>query len=122
LIRSRLKDRRGGWSYFPDSPHLPPDCDDLAEVLHVLIAISYPKISELVEEPIGLALQGQRIDGSIGTWIADPSDGASLSARDFMHETWGAEPDVEVMATFCVRYGSTTATALVVTSLSGPHI
>lgn len=98
LIDSRLKSRKGGWSYFPDWQHLPPDCDDLAEVLHVLIALSHPETSKLCEDPLELALHGQKRDGSISTWIADPADESSLGARDFMHEIWGSQPDAEVMA------------------------
>jgi hypothetical protein len=100
LLDSRPKNRIGGWNYFPDIPDLPPDCDDLAEILLTLLSISHPNIPELCDKIIGLALQDQKQDGSIYTWIADREDSDSVKARDHMHATWGLQPDAEVMANF----------------------
>jgi hypothetical protein len=100
LIDSRVYNRKGGWSYFPQLNDLPPDCDDLAEVLQVLVALHHPETSNLCEEPILLAINMQRDDGGIGTWIADPLDHTSLKAQSNMHSIWGSEPDLEVMANF----------------------
>jgi hypothetical protein len=100
LIDLRLHDRRGGWSYFPGIPELPPDCDDLGQVLHVLLSTDSPRIAELCDDAIELALAGQRDDGSIDTWIADPTDPASIIAKRKTQAVWGSSPDIEVMANF----------------------
>src|SRR5438874_1446790 len=37
VLESRQRDRIGGWSYFPDLRELPPDADDLAQVMQLLL-------------------------------------------------------------------------------------
>ncbi len=100
LLALKLQDRKGGWSYFPEIKDLPPDCDDLAEVIHILWSCSHPAISELCDEPISLTLDMQGEDGGFSTWIVDPSDPDSVKMQSNMHNTWGARPDIEVMANF----------------------
>ena len=75
LVSAKLKRVRGGWSYFPSLPELPPDADSLGQVLQVLVRSKYEKIDEEVSDPISLLLsQCSYDDGSFETWIVDNND------------------------------------------------
>jgi squalene-hopene/tetraprenyl-beta-curcumene cyclase len=99
LVEARVQDQRGGWRYFPDMS-LPPDCDDLGEVLHVLLETGHPGTAVLCHDAIDLACSGQRADGSIDTWIADPDDPCAVEAKTSIVAAWGPGPDPEVIANF----------------------
>lgn len=100
LIDSQPKNRIGGWNYFPAIPELPPDCDDLGEILLVLLKMAHPKISDYCDGIIKHALWGQKSDGSISTWIASPNDADSIRFREKIYSVWGSQPDTEVIANF----------------------
>lgn len=94
----KLTTRRGGWSYFPDLPELPPDLDSLAAAL-ALFAAAAPRHLPLCDEPIGVALR----DGSFATWIVAPDDDASDRARMAwgIQACWGGGTDADVVANLC---------------------
>lgn len=98
---ARLRDRLGGWSYFPDLPELPPDLDSLSAAT-LLFARAARQHSPLCEGPIDLALDGLRPDGSVGTWIVAPGDGWAQSRlmKRGIRWFWGDGADVEVCARF----------------------
>jgi len=102
VARAKLKDRAGGWSYFPGLPELPPDVDSLAAALYLFTRIA-PEYAELCQEPIRIALANQGTDGSLETWIVAPSDG--LQERQAMErgirDFWGTGADADVLARFC---------------------
>ncbi len=81
LASAKLEKVRGGWSYFPELPELPPDSDDLGQVLQVLVRGKYKKIDEAVSDPVSLLLsQCSYNDGSFETWIVDNNDTSKETA------------------------------------------
>jgi Squalene-hopene cyclase C-terminal domain len=103
LINSRSMDTAGGWKYFPTLRSLPPDADDLGQILQVLVRSKIDKISALVDEAIRLLLtQGKHPDGSLETWIVDKTDdsNSNRAVLKAIEDQWGKGPDVEVMANF----------------------
>ncbi len=101
VARSKLKDREGGWSYFPDLPELPPDVDSLSAALH-LFARAASSYTTLCDKPIALTLDGAYPDGSIETWIISPTDPPAhrKTMMRGVREYWGAGADVDVCASF----------------------
>ena len=98
ILRLKHRDVRGGWSYIPEVPELPPDADDLGQVLQVLTRHGGPALAFACEEPIRLALDGAVPDGGFSTWILDSprrSD-ADRQTRDYLNVVGGAgiHPDV----------------------------
>ncbi len=100
----------GLWSYFPGLPELPPDADDVAEVLRILlrhgaVGVHVPAARALVPQAeisacLGLAFGDcAHPDGSFETWlIPRGQDGAAARQREYARRFWGEGPDVEVMA------------------------
>jgi len=101
VAEHRLRDRPGGWSYFPGLPELPPDLDSLGAALH-LFARARPQHVSLCAEPVRWVLENFAADGSVSTWIIAPT--CSPSDRSTMERGvrryWGATTDVEVCARF----------------------
>jgi squalene-hopene/tetraprenyl-beta-curcumene cyclase len=90
----------GGWRYFPTLHELPPDADDLAQVLTLFVRLDAPQLA-LCEAPVRLLLERQSVcDGSFSTWIFD-RDGTTVGAQRMLHAVakfWGDTPDVEVIS------------------------
>jgi len=101
IAAARLRDRAGGWSYFPELPELPPDLDSLAAAVGLFARVA-PQHLPLCEEPIRLALAQRRADGGIGTWLIAPDDPPALRARmrRGIERHWGDTVDVEVCGRF----------------------
>jgi squalene-hopene/tetraprenyl-beta-curcumene cyclase len=101
VAQAKLKDRAGGWSYFPDLPELPPDLDSLSAAL-LLFARIAPEYTPLCDEPIRLALEGLMPDGSLKTWIISSKDHPKQQAcmKTAIARHWGDSADVEVYAQF----------------------
>jgi hypothetical protein len=103
LADKRLVGEGGGWSYFPMLPELPPDADDLAQVLHAFLARPNRNLPRLFDRPVELVLNHhRREDGSIETWIIDPAAEPSRQKRyrDAVERWWGRSVDSEVVANF----------------------
>lgn len=103
IIAFRMSQVRGGWSYFPGYQFLPPDTDDLAQVIQILARSKFPKINEQVDDPINLVLSfNKNQDGTFKTWILDPSDYSDFQQklRTATKNYWGdyAGRDIEVSA------------------------
>jgi squalene-hopene/tetraprenyl-beta-curcumene cyclase len=101
VARAKLKERAGGWSYFPDLPELPPDLDSLSAAL-LLFARIAPEHTALCEEPVRIALEGLTPDGSLKTWIIasrDPPE-QQTCMKEAVALHWGDGADVEVCARF----------------------
>ena len=96
VARSKLRDRAGGWSYFPDLPELPPDIDSLAAAL-LLFARTGSEHVHLCDEPLSLALAAT---GPPVTWIVAPHDprGAQEQMRTGIQRYWGNAVDAGVLA------------------------
>jgi squalene-hopene/tetraprenyl-beta-curcumene cyclase len=101
LLEMRADDVPGGWRYFPTLPELPPDADDLAEVLRLLQAVRPERVPGACGEALRLVLSvGIASDGSLRTWIVDEqrTDPATVRLRQFIGHQWGDTADVEVVA------------------------
>jgi squalene-hopene/tetraprenyl-beta-curcumene cyclase len=72
ILRLKHRDVRGGWSYLPEVPELPPDADDLGQVLQVLCRLGGPALAFTCEEGVRLALDAAEPHGGFPTWIFDP--------------------------------------------------
>ena len=98
---ARLRDRAGGWSYFPQLPELPPDLDSLAAALS-LFSRAAPQHLPLCDDPMRLALARQAPDGSLPTWILAPTNAPSQQKvmQRGVERFWGSAIDVEVCARF----------------------
>src|SRR5262249_23119746 len=72
ILRMKHRAVRGGWNYIPEVPELPPDADDLGQVLQVLCRLGGPALAATCDEGIRLLLDAQLPDGGLNTWILDP--------------------------------------------------
>ncbi len=99
IAGARVRDRAGGWSYFPGLPELPPDADSLAAALCLFQRIA-PEHIALCREPVELVLAGADADGSFETWIVAPTDAPSDRARMewAIQNCWGTGADPDVLA------------------------
>ncbi|GHO97672.1 hypothetical protein KSF_077200 [Reticulibacter mediterranei] len=91
-----------GWGYFPDLPELPPDADDLAQVMQVLLLNNRQEdVSRYCERPLRVLLEENRHnDGSFETWIIPAHNRTPEQERhaDYAANAWGMGGDVDVMA------------------------
>ena len=102
LLSTRRTDGIGGWSYFPRLIELPPDADDLAQVM---IAMLRRGRFEAVRSTCELVLEvlfndNAHADGSFETWIV-PATARSEHQRlqaQWIRKAWGNGPDPEVIA------------------------
>jgi squalene-hopene/tetraprenyl-beta-curcumene cyclase len=102
LINSRLVSGIGGWSYFPELPELPPDADDLAQVMQVLFRMGrHQEIEQFCEEPLKILLQDNyHEDGSFETWIV-PKENRTLQQKlqaEWVQKAWGEGSDPDVVS------------------------
>lgn len=103
LIDMRRPGERGGWSYFPTLPELPPDADDLAQIIQAFLAAAGENPHRWFDEPISLVLSRAREnDGLVETWILDPQvDEDRMERYRWSVAThWGRGVDPEVIANF----------------------
>jgi len=101
IVKLKASDVRGGWKYFPSLPELPPDADDLGQVIQVMVRSEYAHLSEICDDSIALLLdQGHHEDGSLETWIWDRTSDSPevLRIAEAIRTKWGDSPDREVMA------------------------
>jgi squalene-hopene/tetraprenyl-beta-curcumene cyclase len=101
LANAKVADRRGGWSYFPGLPELPPDADSLAAVLSLFLRIA-PEYVPLCDEPVEHALARAGEDGSLETWIVAATDSPQQRERMqwAIRNCWGTGTDPDVLAHF----------------------
>jgi squalene-hopene/tetraprenyl-beta-curcumene cyclase len=101
VAQAKLRDRAGGWSYFPDLPELPPDLDSLSAALHLFARVA-PEYTTLCEEAVRIAMEGLLPDGSLKTWIISSKDPKEQPTRmkQAVAIHWGDTTDVEVCARF----------------------
>lgn len=114
LIAGRLKDGIGGWSYCPTMAALPPDADDLGQVMQVLARTGN---HVLIERYAGRALnvlfdECSYDDGSFDTWIipANGDEQTRIRQKRRIRDAGRAGPTPEVIANLLFGlslYGST---------------
>lgn len=95
------RDEPGLWSYFPGLPELPPDADDVAEVLRVLVGTGQVvPVERELRSCLDLAFGQAAPDGSFGTWLIPPDHTGPIARRqrEYAVRYWGTGADVEVMA------------------------
>jgi|GEM_PF-1881739 len=63
-----------GWRYFNLYPGIPPDTDDLAQVIRLFMALDLPERDRLLESPLQLLKRNFHPEGGCYTWmLEDPS-------------------------------------------------
>ena len=100
LLRFKHPEARGGWSYLPTIPELPPDADDLGQVLRVLARIGGPALAFACDDAIRLALDAAGAQGGFPTWILEPHcrSSADRRMRAYLRVIGGAGVHPEVVA------------------------
>ena len=102
LLGKRCADSTGGWCYFPDLPELPPDADDLAQIMQVLLKYGHLDwLKDHCETPLSVLLRdNMHDDGSFETWIIPAVNRSSDQERQvaWAKNAWGIGADCEVMA------------------------
>ena len=102
LLSKQCSDSTGGWSYFPDLPELPPDADDLAQIMQVFIKRGHlDLLKDHCETPLNVLLNdNMHDDGSFETWIIPKENRSSDQERQikWAKNAWGTGPDCEVIA------------------------
>ncbi|WP_298539769.1 prenyltransferase/squalene oxidase repeat-containing protein [uncultured Aquimarina sp.] len=102
LIESRREKGVGGWAYFPKLRELPPDADDLAQIIQVLCRSGYKKeTTSLFEEPLKVLFRDQaNTDNGWESWII-PKENQSLEEQlqtIWVNKAWGIGSDIDVVA------------------------
>ncbi|MEA2689949.1 MAG: squalene-hopene/tetraprenyl-beta-curcumene cyclase, partial [Candidatus Eremiobacteraeota bacterium] len=102
LHAMRRRDGIGGWSYFPDLPELPPDADDLAQVMLVLVRAGRAGDVAATCDPVldVLLRDNANDDGSFETWIVPARDRSPGQERQAFYtaRAWGTGGDPDVVA------------------------
>lgn len=103
IINSKMKTVRGGWNYFSEYEYLPPDTDDLAQVIQVLVKSKRNRIKEHIDDSIGLLLNHNTYQNhTFNTWILDPGDNNPIQTfyKTVTKDYWGnyCGKDIEVTA------------------------
>lgn len=100
LLSRRLTTGIGGWAYFQDLPELPPDADDLAQIMQALLRVGRrADVVAHAEEPLEVLLRdGALPDGSLKTWIVPAANRTLEQERqaEFVERLWndGAHDEV----------------------------
>lgn len=101
LVSQRVPSSIGGWRYYANLPELPPDADDLAQVMQALIrADRRDEVARHGEASLGVLLRdNSHPDGSFETWIVPASGRTELEDRHavLVEEVWGAGADCDVI-------------------------
>ena len=106
LTNARRKEGVGGWGYFPDLPELPPDADDLAQIMQLYCRLG--KTNEIVnycEPQLEILLNEQRhSDGGFESWIIPKKNLSKLQELQLQWagEAWGTGADTEVVANILI--------------------
>jgi squalene-hopene/tetraprenyl-beta-curcumene cyclase len=100
ILRAKHREVRGGWNYVQEAPELPPDADDLGQVLQVLWRLGGRELASTCEDGIILALDSAEAHGGFNTWILD-SEGRTEADRlilDYLPIMGGWGVHTEVVA------------------------
>ncbi len=77
-----------GWRYFTICPDIPPDADDLAQVVAILAERRHPQAAMLLAGPLRRLARNAQGTGRYRTWLVDTPEEAAQA--DF---TWAAGRD-----------------------------
>jgi len=101
LVDSRRPTGIGGWAYFRELPELPPDADDLAQVMLAFLGAGRRDLVEQwCEQPLATLLADAQIGGgALETWIIPRTRDAGQELQlAWAKMAWGTGADSEVMA------------------------
>ncbi len=102
LLARRDKTKLGGWRYFPDLPELPPDADDLAQVMQLFLRLGKEEwVQNFCEYPLSILLtDNSHPDGSFETWIIPKGGRSEEQERQALYAkiAWGIGADNDVVA------------------------
>ena len=98
ILRAKRRDVAGGWSYIADLPELPPDADDLAVVLRVLVRAGRPGLAAACNEPLDLALGTTGPDGGFPTWVLERDAELDATMRAYIQLTQSGGVHADVVA------------------------
>src|SRR5579859_1171499 len=102
LLEKRCHDGIGGWSYYPDLPEIPPDIDDLAQMIQLLHHTGRDtEITQYCEQALSTLLADHwHDDGSFETWIVPKEHRTPKQERQWVYTQtiWGMGADVDAMA------------------------
>ena len=104
IIKQRLKDNIGAWSYIKTIEEVAADIDDLAQIMLFFIRTkSTDLVKKYCSKAIDVSLKNRvHEDGGIETWIIPKDKLSPLQKKQIYFNTneWGTGPDVEVVANF----------------------
>jgi squalene-hopene/tetraprenyl-beta-curcumene cyclase len=102
LLRSQQRSNVGGWKYFPTLPELPPDADDLAQIISILMRCRrVVDVDTYCQTPLSVLLtDNSRDDGSLETWIIPKGNRTNEEKMQVLwtKQAWGRLVDTEVVA------------------------
>ena len=101
LVSTRRNRGIGGWAYFPNLPELPPDADDLAQIMQVLLRAGYAEVlAPFIEVPLQVLLNDQANEDAWESWIIPKqmSNEEQVLQQEWVDKAWGTGSDVEVVA------------------------
>jgi hypothetical protein len=98
ILKSKHPFVRGGWNYIQGVPELPPDADDLGQVLQELVRFGGRDLASICEDSLRLLLDSSEESGGFCTWILDPNGNSIHHARIKAYLNvmggWGVHPEV----------------------------
>ncbi len=102
VLKSKRDDVGGGWSYLSDVQELPPDVDDLAIVLQVILRYGGHPLASVCQHAFSLVFDKARRGEAITTWIVDPDDEpqSNETFRRYIELTQAEGVHPEVVANF----------------------
>lgn len=109
----------GGFKSFPRLRELPPDAQDLAQVIQVALAVEPERAECWFAQPLALVERlAEGAGGAIPTWLVDPlaEDEPAQRYRAAITTYWGSQRDTEVVANLayaCWRLDATRYASLV---------
>lgn len=96
-----LKNSKNGWKYFPELNELPPDNDDLAQIIQLFHVYDPGLIHKFCKDAVESSLKlSLNHEGLIRTWILDwnKKDRENIVYRYNVRKRWGDSLDCEVVA------------------------
>lgn len=123
LVGARRQDGVGAWSYFPGLLELPPDIDDLAQVMLALMRGGRDPLPYCAAALETALRDGRHDDGALDTWIVPGTGRNAVQQRQaqWVDQAWGGGADVEVMANLLHVLGMLDARAHAATIVAGAN-
>ncbi len=101
FLESARDENSGGWKYFPELLELPPDADDVGQVLLAFLEAGVPDTSARFTRVLKLINSLTDVHGAeLPSWLVNPdlNDPEATAYRAATSKWWGDGVDVEVVA------------------------